>query len=463
MPVYRTVFISHAHADNVLCERVARGLVAKGIDVWIDLTRMPDGDSLSDRITNELLNRQAFVLMLSDSSNVSRWVGLELDEYQNWVNNVAQRYVDRQVRKIIPVLLNDGLALQVTDQRTQEKYSTNHAKTDHIKGIDGVNRSGKAEVDDLLVKKIVEDIAHALEITGVRHTEDSPRPSQQIWTPAPTPARLAQLGFTGRRYNGVECLFPPTVPVAAGQFIMGSDKAKDSQAWDDETPQYLIHVDQFAMGTYPVTVAEYALYLRANPNVAPPGDYTYPSDASWAAPEWRGKTLTWAIQQQQRFDHPVVMVTWENARDYTAWLAQLTKYAFRLPTEAQWEKAARGTDGRLYPWGNTWDARRANTADGGPNLTTPIGQYTERGDASPYGCHDMVGNLWEWCSSYFKPYPYDQQNSEQSDDKNSDYIIRGGSWRNEPCNARAAGRNSYRNVRDYDLGFRLACAGPGPG
>lgn len=244
---------------------------------------------------------------------------------------------------------------------------------------------------------------------------------------------------------------------------MGSDKTKDPQADDAETPQYLIHVDQFAMGTYPVTVAEYALYLRANPSVAVPPDLTFEKDWNWVAPEWRGKTLTWAIQQQQRFDHPVVLVSWEDARNYAAWLAKVTRDPWRLPTEAEREKAARGTDGRIYPWGNTWDARRANTQDGGPKLTTPIGQYADRGDASPYGCHDMAGNVWEWCSSYYKPYPYDKQNSEQPDYHSNNHVIRGGSWRLDPRNARAACRGSGRYDGSGNLGFRLACAGPGPG
>ena len=86
---------------------------------------------------------------------------------------------------------------------------------------------------------------------------ESPPPSAQPFAPAFTSARLAQLGFTGRHYNGVECLVPPTVLVTTGEFIMGSDKTKDPQAYDDELPQYVVHVDQFAMGTYPVTVAEY--------------------------------------------------------------------------------------------------------------------------------------------------------------------------------------------------------------
>ena len=96
-------------------------------------------------------------------------------------------------------------------------------------------------------------------------------------------------------------------------------------------------------------------------------------------------------------------MTWHDALAYVGWLGERTGAAYRLPTEAEWEKAARGDDGRLWPWGNDWDAGagRANCKPAGPGTTTPVGQYSPRGD-SPYGAADMAGNVWEWCVSQWQ-------------------------------------------------------------
>jgi formylglycine-generating enzyme required for sulfatase activity len=293
---------------------------------------------------------------------------------------------------------------------------------------------------------------------------------QREWDDIVLPARLDQFGFEGRRYRktGVACIVPPVRPVAEGKFIMGSAQ-DDPAAYDNEKPQYSIPVGAFEIGQYPVTVAEYALYLAANPSVATPLDYAIPANATWSAPAWRGKTLTWVIQQQQRADHPVVCVTWENARDYCRWLAQVTGQAWRLPTEAEWEKAARWDTratpphARIYPWGDQWDKARANTSDGGPGMTTPIGAYASKGDASPYGCHDMAGNVWEWTSTaWYDNPPYDATKYEN--DSDTMRVLRGGSWRLDPQIARAARRDwSQIDISNDDNGFRLVLARVGAG
>ncbi len=238
------------------------------------------------------------------------------------------------------------------------------------------------------------------------------------------PSRLRDLGFTGAWRSGVAVILPPVVTVPAGAFLMGSDKKKDSQAYDDEFPQSSVMVGEFQIGTYPVTVAEYATAVRAGVLDAPPDDFG----------------LKWQQMCQQRPDHPVVHVSWLDMMAYCRWLAQVTGQSWRLPTEAEWEKAARGTDGRIYPWGNQWEKARANTGDGGPGTTTPVGVYASKGDASPYGCHDMAGNVWEWTSSTYKSYPYDKMKCENDSDSTSSRALRGGSWVNDSQVSRAASR-----------------------
>jgi formylglycine-generating enzyme required for sulfatase activity len=122
-----------------------------------------------------------------------------------------------------------------------------------------------------------------------------------------------------------------------------------------------------------------------------------------------------------------VYVTWHDAMAYCRWLARVTGRAYRLPSEAEWEKAARGTDGRIWPWGNKWDSKRCNSREGGPGNTTPVGQYSPQGD-SPYGCVDMAGNVWEWTLSLLKDYPYDPKDGREDAQAEGRRRLRGGAF-----------------------------------
>ncbi len=436
MSTYRTAFMSHAHANNVLCTQYAAALRAFGIDLWIDLTNAQKGHDLSADITSQLVQRSAFIFMITAASDISPWVTLELSNYIALSHDHRTQMIAGMPRLILPVLLEN---ISITP-------ASNWAKIYGMNYIDAIGRP---------VADVAAEIARALVVDPAYPITPPPTPAPVAGPAFPLLASLRQLGFQARRSNGVEVIIPPTVFVPAGEFLMGSNKAQDPEAYDDEQPQYAIDVAAYEMAAYPVTVAEYAKYLAANPAVKAPPDTTF-SDSERVNKDWRKKTMTWAIQQQQRADHPVVLVTWQNARDYAAWLAAVTGEPWRLPTEAEWEKAARGTDGRIYPWGPKWERGRANILEqGSPGMTTSIGTYAAR-DTTPAGCHDMIGNVLEWCHSIYLPYPFDKQKCDDNADHTNIHVLRGGSWYLNSRDARAAYRNG--NVVAYYLnlcGFRL--------
>ena len=170
----------------------------------------------------------------------------------------------------------------------------------------------------------------------------------------------------------------------------------------------------YQIARYPVTVAEYACFVRATGRVAPIGE---------DGKQWQ---VSWQTQLRERLEHPVVMVSWQDAVAYAKWLAERTGQVWRLPSEAEWEKSARGTDGRLYPWGDAFDASRCNTSEGKKGTTNSVGNYPS--GASPYGALDMAGNVWERTSTLFKPYPYVATDGRERAESTENRVLRGGSW-----------------------------------
>jgi len=162
----------------------------------------------------------------------------------------------------------------------------------------------------------------------------------------------------------------------------------------------------------------------------------------------------------------VVNVSWHDARAYCQWLSEATGKSYRLPNEAEWEKAARGTDGRIYPWGDEWDPQRCNTVEcSGQQDTSPVTAYPQ--GASPYGLLDVIGNVWEgtrslWGKRLRQPefkYPYDSTDGRENLDAASDVrrVLRGVSFFNDRRVARCAARYRYSPYNRYvSVGFRVA-------
>ena len=234
--------------------------------------------------------------------------------------------------------------------------------------------------------------------------------------------------------------------VPAGTFSMGSRRS-DRQARDNEKPQHPVYLGAFYIARYPVTQAQYARFVRAKDHRAP----FY--DTDWTRPyNWN---LADRTPPPDRLDQPVVLVSWDDAMAYCRW-AEL-----RLPAEAEWEKAARGTDGRIYPWGDRWDPALCNSHEGKRGGTTPVGAYSPAGD-SPYGCADMAGNAWEWCADWYGAATYAEApgRNPHGPDVGEMRVQRGGAWNYVADYQRAAHRGwNYPDAREYCLGFRCVLSG----
>ena len=155
----------------------------------------------------------------------------------------------------------------------------------------------------------------------------------------------------------------------------------------------------------------------------------------------------------------MVRVSWYDARAYCDWLSAVTGKPYRLPTEAEWEKAARGTDGRAYPWGNEWDPTRCNAKESGREDASPVGLHAH--GASPYGLLDMAGNVWEWTSSLYRSYPFREDDGRHDLQSADPRVLRGGSWLDSFDSTRASCRRSYIPAYHSRLhGFRCCLSTP---
>ena len=228
---------------------------------------------------------------------------------------------------------------------------------------------------------------------------------------------------------------PEMVLIPAGEFLMGSDPAKDKDGSEREQPQHLLYLPEYSIGKTPVTNAQYLAFVQSTGHTPP---------EHWADGEPpRGKE-----------NHPVVNVSWYDAMEFCRWLTEVTGKVYTLPSEAEWEKAARGTDGRIYPWGDKWDVTRCNTDEGGIGHTTPVDAYPL--GASPYGVLDTAGNVWEWTRSLWKYYPYDAADGREDLDSEGGRVARGGSFNSDRRSARCASRyGTYPDGGNLSLGFRV--------
>jgi formylglycine-generating enzyme required for sulfatase activity len=246
----------------------------------------------------------------------------------------------------------------------------------------------------------------------------------------------------------------PMVLVPAGCFMMGSTTGDR-----DEQPVHEQCFEQaFWIGQMEVTNAQYKAFIDA-------GGYTnaaYWMDAGWSWRQIEGITQPdcWTDSTFNQSNYPVVCVSWYEAIAYSLWLSATSGEAFRLPTEAEWEYAARGPDGLVYPWGNEWNANKAITSETS-NGESANSVGSRPAGASWVGALDMSGNVWEWMSLLYQSYPYDATDGREDVQADGQQVLRGGSWSFNLDLARAASRLNYSpNFRNFSLGFRVTALIP---
>lgn len=255
------------------------------------------------------------------------------------------------------------------------------------------------------------------------------KPMQEARVVPPSPAPAHERVVTGR--DGA-----PMVLVQAGEFLMGNEAEGDA-------PPHRVSLDAFYIDRYEVTNARYLKFVEATRHRAP----QHVVDPQYDL--WTGPVLSPGVA-----DLPVVNVDWSDADAYCRWAGE------RLPTEAEWEKAARGTDGRLYPWGNEAPSfARLNFSRRwqGAHTIQPVGSYESGG--SPYGALDMAGNVWEWVSDWYDAgsYAAGPARNPQGPSSGSSKVLRGGSWTNSADTVRTTHRREEDpDMRNSDSGFRCA-------
>jgi formylglycine-generating enzyme required for sulfatase activity len=301
---------------------------------------------------------------------------------------------------------------------------------------------------------------------------------------------LAQLGDPRFREDAFGLPDEPClgfVEVPAGPFVIGTreedipallEEYGGQQEWyEREVPQHQLELPTFYIARYPVTHAQYAVFVRETGHKPPTAEVDSERPYEWQEGSY----------PPRRANQPVVLVTWYDALAYCRWLMEKLRewegtpeplshllreggWVVTLPSEAQWEKAARGGDGRLFPWGNEFDAAKCNMGETGIGDTSAVGMFPA--GASPYGVLDLSGNVWGWTRSlwgedFAKPsfkYPYDAADGREDLDAPGGVlrVLRGGAFYNDRRLVRCAYRCWGRTSRQwFDCGFRVVLVAPG--
>lgn len=418
------IFLCHSVADKPAVRELHQRLRADGFGPWLDEEDLLPGQDWQYEIPKAVRQSDVVIVCLSRGSiNKAGYVQkeikfaldvadeqpqgtiflipLKLEECEvperlsrwQWVNLFSPDGYERLVRALQVRAASLARSVSPTQLSAAPFFETNSEVV--------ANRVATTTITPMIVPRDVK--------------RESPTANMQTW-------------------GGVEFIRIP-----AGNFLMGS-KDDNRFSRDDEKPQHTVEIPyDYWLARYPVTNEQFAKFAKE-------AAYKF-------GPE---KNL------KKKANHPVINVSWLDAMDYCKWLnsvvvndIRVAKAILRLPTEAEWEKAARGEYGNEWPWGNDFDQNKCNSAEGTKVGTTPVDAYSPQGD-SPYGVADMAGNVWEWCYSIYKPYPYAAGDGREDEAAAGMRVLRGGSFFSDQWYARCACRYPYDLVnRHVSFGFRV--------
>lgn len=408
------VFISHAHEDEAFARRISADLQAEGWSVWIAPDSIMPGETWVEAINRGLEESGYYLLVQTPAASSSPWVVTE--------TNVAICLEHQRQMRFIPL---DVAPCQAPPLWTA--YQSVPFRDNYLRGLE-----------------------HLL----ARLNGRPPRPWPTQGTAknvthhgGSSPVREATKIFSERILHDRSRV--ELIRIPSGNFLYGA-MSPDSE---HEIPQRTIHLHEFWIGCTPVTNAQFARFVESTNHkttaeetgfsrVWSGGRWVEVERAYWRRPEGPRSNI------DDRLHHPVVCVSWFDAQTYCEWAG------LRLPAEKEWEKAARGTDGRLFPWGNELPkSQRANLAMR-HGKTTPVGQFSPAGD-SPYGVADLAGNVWEWTSSWYDTRSFGDRRTR---------VVRGGAWPSEPATLRATYRLDVDPMLRFNtVGFRVSAHLGDPG
>jgi formylglycine-generating enzyme required for sulfatase activity len=447
-------FISYTHEDTQFALKLARWLQKQGISIWLDQWHQDQDEGWDRSVANALKGCQHVLLVLSP------------DAVNSWVVREQVMLALREGKQIVVVLhepcqlpgpLQDLTVIDFTTRKYKQALtqllshypkSRVHPRAWSIPKVDwrGLARPWLARLMPLLWPGWLGPLIVLLLIlfgagfywSPARRAPARVKPTVEILDvirPTATPLPLPTPIQAKVRERDGQIM----VVVPAGEFIMGSTET-DPLASEDEKPQQLVYLDTFWIDKTEITNQQYQLCVTAG-------------------------ACTPAHPQPTAFREdplPAVGVDWEQAATYCRWVEG------RLPTEAEWEKAARGEDGRRYPWGDDFDRDRLNycdvscaadwrdfKADDGYSYTAPVGSYPT--GASVYGVLDMSGNVWEWTADWYDPEAYTNltYHNPTGPPSGLQRVIRGGSWYYQGRSLRVVNRHKDVPTSSYDnIGFR---------